>query len=415
MRRTLTILALVLPTAHAARGWAGGAYQINSQSAWSAGQADATVARVSTPEAMFYNPAGIAGIRGFAFTGGITFAQLAMTYDDVNPSGAQPANYEGVGPIPNLYAAWGISDRLTLGVGMFAPYGLGGDWTDGWAGRQRLQKAALRAMYFQPTLGWRLTDNLHVGIGVALVAGQMVMEQKIGLAEDTNPELSAGDIEATAEFTGHTLTVAPAIGVIYRPLRDFSVGLRYRMGVEPDFEGQVDFRDVPREFQAMLVDQDATMRDMPMPHAIQAGVAYNLGWLSAEADVNFTTWSQLDRLKLEFDDDALDNELKFDCKDTFSYHLGVEARLDRWVDRLRVRAGAAYETTPFPTETIHPFVPDTGSVNVALGSSYQFGSWDLSAAFVRRAFLEGDSKLATLQARYGGRIDFFGLSATYQR
>lgn len=414
MRRTLALLALLLPSAPAVRSWAGGAYQINAQSAWSSGQADATVARVSTPDAIFYNPAGIAGIRGFSFTAGVSVAQLSMTYTDANSPATPSASYTSVGPIPNLYGAWGLSEQLTLGIGVFAPYGLGGNWTEGWAGRQRMQRAALRAMYIQPTLGWRMSDRFQIGVGVAVVPGQVMMEQKIGLVQDTMLELSDGDVEATAHFEGYTVAVSPAIGLRYSATPDLSVGLRYRMGAEPDFEGRADFRGAPREFQEMLVDQKATMHDMPFPHSVQAGVAYTLGWLAAEADVNFTTWSQLDRLELTMEDDRLDNELKFECEDTFSYHLGFEARLDQWVERLRVRAGAAYEPSPFPSETIHPFLPDTGSVNIALGTSYQFGSWELSAAFSRRAFLEGESQLATLQAQYSGRIDFFGLSGTYR-
>ncbi|MDZ8224960.1 outer membrane protein transport protein [Nostoc sp. ChiVER01] len=54
--------------------------------------------------------------------------------------------------LPNLYAAWSVSDRLKLGIGINVPFGLSSKYDSNWVGRYQAVESKLTTININPTV-----------------------------------------------------------------------------------------------------------------------------------------------------------------------------------------------------------------------------------------------------------------------
>ena len=137
--------------------------------------------------AIFFNPAGLADMRGRTMTFGATgISPLGSFIDDLLGEETDMDN-DTIIPVPHLYAVYGITDRLTAGIGAFAPYGLATKWPDTFAGRFNGFDNELRSIYIQPTLAYQLHDRISIGAGFDFVIGSVEINQRLDLSAQAAP------------------------------------------------------------------------------------------------------------------------------------------------------------------------------------------------------------------------------------
>jgi len=114
----LPVLGVVLTTtdAHAA------GFALDVQSARGTGMGSAVTAFINDSSAIFYNPAGIAQGKGFDAQAGVML--IAPSFKYTNRSGESTSTKFEIVPPVHAYAAAGITDDLSVGVGVFTPFGL---------------------------------------------------------------------------------------------------------------------------------------------------------------------------------------------------------------------------------------------------------------------------------------------------
>jgi long-chain fatty acid transport protein len=406
-RRALGIAAAGALVARAApeQGAHAAGTALDVQSARDTAMAGAVTASIDDSSAIFYNPAGIAQGRKIDVEVGDTVIMPTFRFRDV--SGVSTQTDFHASPPFQLYESGGVTDRISIGVGVFTPFGLTIPWPSNWEGNRLVTRSTLATYDFNPTVAYRF-GALRVGAGAQLVRATVDLQKKIetGVAE--------ADVELGAATWGFGGNVGAELEAIPQYL---SLGVHYRSAVTLAFTGEAHFDDVPPPFQSLLRDQyvKTTLVD---PDTFQMGVASRpIQSLLIEADVVWYGWAKFRAISIAFPADASGqlgastSEPK-NWHDTVNGHLGGELSIDRhW----QVRAGFEFDPSPSPASTLLPDVPDADRLNVAGGAGYLDSSgFGLDLGYQHIFAFTKTSTAPSLPGTYGGSAEIVGLSLIYK-
>lgn len=227
------LVALVgAPAALAAQG-----YSVNEHGSCAMGRAGTGVASpCADGSAIFFNPAGLAGatpgqwvvsagVTGIAPRGGFTDEATGLRTDMKNL----------LIPVPAAFIQRGISDRVSAGIGMFAPYGLTTEWPSNSQVRFRGYKSTIRAIYIQPTLAVKVSSQVKLGAGFDVNFLHLGLRQRVDLFDQqAAPGVTFGNLGfqrgtdiADVELTGNGTGVGYHVGGIFQYDKHVSFGVRF--------------------------------------------------------------------------------------------------------------------------------------------------------------------------------------------
>ncbi|TXD31383.1 hypothetical protein FRC96_21220 [Lujinxingia vulgaris] len=357
--KALSVAALGVMCLWGAPALAGG-YAQGTQGAASAGVAGAMTARPDSPEAGYYNPAGLALRPGWGAMVGT--GAIFPTLFHVDPESGERTRAENdLAFVPHLHASWRPGERVGLGLSVGVPYGSSLRWPENWEGRFEAQAVSLRAFEAAPSLAIRPTRWLAFGAGPRVLLGSIGLERQIDVAR-------SGE-EARVQLSANAWGLGAQAGVWVAPTRRLSFGLSWRSTVRLNFSGIADFSDVPPELSEQARDTAFTTT-IVLPDRIVLGGAWELG---ADAivslDVEYNRWSANEHFEVDFEDEQVDdiNEAR-GWRDTFGMRVGVEYASPQ--GGLVMRSGFAIDPSPAPAEAISPAQPDTDRYIASLGVAY---------------------------------------------
>ena len=86
--------------------------------------------------------------------------------------------------VPNFFLSRRLTENTGVGIGVYAPYGLGTKWPNdrSFEGRFLGYNTSLKSIYVQPTIGYQLSDRLKVGFGVAFIHSLVELHQRADLS-----------------------------------------------------------------------------------------------------------------------------------------------------------------------------------------------------------------------------------------
>jgi len=212
--RVLSGLFLPLALGASSFVWSAGAevpvIAISSQGTSNANSAEANDASV-----LFYNPAGMARLRGtnvsqpFALIAastkvenkGTTRAQDMGQAPDTGPTadcskydcmsaanpkpampavGPQPSGiFPAVLPVGALFATTPYNDSISLGIGVFSPGGGNLNYKSDWFGRYFIDSVAIETININPSMSIRFDDKHSIGFGVSAILGHAKFKKPI--------------------------------------------------------------------------------------------------------------------------------------------------------------------------------------------------------------------------------------------
>src|SRR5256714_10462673 len=175
--RYALVLFAAMPTLLGARG-----FGIYEQGPCAMGRAGAGVAApCSDGSAMFFNPAGLAGLTGGHVTIGVTLLDVQGGFtDDVFQQKTKLD--DPLLAIPQVYISYAATPKLGVGVGLFAPYGLETNWPTAFDGRFAGYKNIIKSVYIQPTLAYQVSPRLSLDGGSANGLGNVGLNHGLDLA-----------------------------------------------------------------------------------------------------------------------------------------------------------------------------------------------------------------------------------------
>ncbi len=387
----------------------GAGFALYEYSARGTAMGGATVANKAEPASLAVNPALITELDG-------TQAQLGLTVVTANAkttvAGQQRGLKNDVWYLPNFYVTQKWSDQVSVGLGGFSRYGLGGEYKnwETWAGSQLAYKVKLETFSFTPTIAVKANDEFSVAMGLEAMV--------IGFTQ--NSTLMPGPAaNATAyEISGSGVSWGGNFSFIYRPewAEKWSLGAMYRTKVKQNLNGRI---HAGMEYAARNIFDDDAKGAITLPDSLTAGVSFRpTDDLILEAGIVGTFWSAYDQILIEYSDRESTPTIhnKKDYKDTYRLNLGAEYNLNpNWA----VRAGYVFDKSPINKHEMDTLVPVDDRHIASVGAGYHNDTWsvDLSYSHIFAKNLSGNSnsQFGSVPMKYtDGRSDMYGITVGYK-
>lgn len=399
MKMTRPIVAWLMLLSTAALG-AG--FKLDVHGSRATGMAGAVTALIDDPSAIYYNPAGLAGRAGFQAQLGVTLI-LPMINFSSSETGEVTAGPLALSSPPHLHLAFGITEDLAIGVGVFSPFGASGNWPTDWEGRFKAIKSQLQIFDVNPTIAYRLHPRLKLGAGFNAVRGTVLIERALDFGD------TEGGVRLGGGAWGFGWNVGVQLEVVEKRL---FFGGAYRGPATMNFEGNAHFDKVPVELGARIKDQPITAQ-VVLPTTANFGLTLvPMDTLKLSLDADYVEWSSFTELAIQFENPDLTVPLKKKWLDQVSVHVGAEYNVTRSV---AARLGVVYDPAPTPLNTLTPDLPDSTRIKVTAGIGWQHQNGlgvDLGYQFV--ALTGAASTAPGFQGTYGGTAQVLGLTLSYK-
>lgn len=387
----------------------GAGFGLYEYSARGTAMGGATVANKAEPASLAVNPALITELDG-------TQAQLGLTVVTANAkttvAGQERGLKRDIWYLPNFYITQKWSDQVSVGLGGFSRYGLGGEYKnwETWAGSQLAYKVKLETFSFTPTIAVKANDEFSVAMGLEAMV--------IGFTQNSTLMPGAAANATAYEISGSGVSWGGNFSFIYRPewAEKWSLGAMYRTKVKQNLNGRI---HAGQEFAPRNIFDDDAKGAITLPDSLTAGISFRpTEDLILEAGIVGTFWSAYDQILIEYSDRESTPTIhnKKDYKDTYRLNLGAEYNLNpNWA----VRAGYVFDKSPINAHEMDTLVPVDDRHIASVGAGYHNDTWsvDLSYSHVFAKNLSGNSnsQFGSVPMKYtDGRSDMYGLTVGYK-
>ena len=356
-------LALVAPTDSNAQ-----AIRFQPQGARAAGQGNAFAAQADDPSAIHYNPAGLTQVEGIQSVLGANVLGGSVKFK--SPTGVDSrGDFSGSvswPPPSNFYlsanlAAIGLPrlSSVTIGIGLTSPFGLNTRYPLDGPFRTAVTSAALPLIAINPTIAYKISDDLSVGIS----ANIYTFASFLGEGHGEQKQISAGALGipsgALVELNGMGTGAGMTAGLLYSPMRNkagkpiLSIGAVYHSQAVVPLNGALLVNG------AKIADGSA---DLVLPQIFTGAVAIwpvrtgEREW-KVELDVEYVGWSLHRNLDVRLAGGATIPQPR-QWKNVPVIALGTEYKwfnpswLPHW--EVAVRSGYTYTEDPIPDSTFNP-------------------------------------------------------------
>lgn len=392
---TLAMLTGLLATSQQA---AAAGFALSEQGASGMGNAYAGAAAVAEDAStIFFNPAGMTYlpdnqlvIAGHAIKPSVDFSNHGSRSTVGSPmTGGDGGDAGDWVFVPNLYYAKAVTERLRLGIGVFAPFGLKTEYSDGWVGRYHALKSDNNTLNFNPAMAFKVSDQVSLGAGLDYqrVEAELTNALDFGSICYGTPGLGAANCNALhitpqqsdgyTKVKGSDWSWGYNVGLIVQPTSSTRVGLSYRSEIKHQLHGHASFSGVPGPFATNPRFADGKITadlNLPAMASLSAFHQLNDRW-DVLADVTWTEWSAFRELRVIRDSGPLSGQTLSvqpeNWHDSTRLSLGANYR---YSDALKLRAGVAYDESPVPNRDRTPRIPDNDRTWLALGANYRFNT-----------------------------------------
>ena len=360
------------------QAWAGGV-SFTEQGAAASGKANAFTGEASDPSAIFYNPAGITQLPGTQLMIGTSIVKLDSTFRS-STSGESTQLQDQFPIIPHFYITHRFKqwdERVSVGLGVYTPFGIVVDWPDNWQGRFNTTDARLRVTVYNPTVAYQVTPEFSAAAGIRIADAGAEFEQKF-------PQIIFGENKVRV----HDLEAHPVgwnVGFLYH-LKEIStsVGLQFRSELQAKFNGSADFTGP----DAFFIENTKFHTSVKLPPQLILGVSTKAipRW-TINADIEWEGWRTVGSIPKSFDTTtgSFVAQSNFNSqglrlwKNSYVFRLGAEYAA---TDRIALRGGFFYDQTPIPKETFDPTIPNADLYALTAGLGYKWEATSVDIAYL---------------------------------
>jgi long-chain fatty acid transport protein len=380
-----------------------GGFLVALQGQRQTGMAELGTGFLNGPSTLFFNPGGLSFLDDkFALELGISPIKSSVAFQYEAPS-----TYEAITDNPislpfAFYATGKVNDKLSLGLGVYTPYGSSTVWGDDWVGRNILQDISLMTIYIQPTVSYQITDKLGIGIGLNYVYGSVTLNKGLPL-QNTEGEEGQVNIEGSTSSFGFNA------GIFFQATEKFSVGATYRSEVVMSVEGGDAKFDVPTSLATNFPPTNKFDAELPLPASYNLGFGYQVSdKLKLGFDVNYVIWSSYKSLDFDFYENTeslqdISQEKKY--SDAFIYRIGGEYVVS---EKFIARLGFYYDTPVADQNYYVPDTPDAHKFGYTAGFSFMPNEkFSIDASFLYVMALEREGNY--LPENFSGTYKYNGI------
>lgn len=441
-RSVLLLLFAGVPAVLAAQGFA-----VNELGICTMGRAGVSAA-IPCPDgsAIWFNPAGLTTLTG---------THISVSGTLIRPFGGFTEDVSGIKTdmpsqsylVPSGYVTRRLGQRLTAGIGVFAPYGLGTKWPTTFIGRFDGYHTSIKSIYIQPTVAYQVTPRLSLGLGVAYIHSNIELQQRVDLSQQTvtgQPfTFAALGIPTYTDFADATLKatgtgIAFNGGITFKVNDQLTVGGHFITRKTIKYTGTVAFNQIltnlvlppgnPITGTTLPVDAlvgpefvpggplsaGAASTAITMPDQGTIGFAYKVRpqW-TFMAEYQQIVWGWFNSLTIDFANPlTLDRTLYEGYRDSHAIRTGLEYVRAKSTFRL----GYLYHTAAAPVQTVTPLLPEgpRNEFTIGYGADLTGGLHvDLAYQFIKQQDRRGRAYTSFNNGLYQFGANLFGAGLSY--
>ncbi|WP_455241546.1 OmpP1/FadL family transporter [Petrachloros mirabilis] len=345
--------------------------RIQGQGTAASAMGNAFAAQADDASALHYNAAGMTQLRGVQFMAGALISGGVTTF--TSPGGVTVTgdrNGSAAWPPPgHTYITANLKDMgltalgdLTAGIGVTVPFGSLNRWPVDGPFRSATTFSTLPLLDVKPTLAYRLTENVSIGVGADIytfsglvgeghIERQSVWPGGLGIPAGSRVELSGRD--TAAGFNA---------GLLYTALRNgdgkplVNIGIVYRSQATLHLKGTLLANG------ALVSDATATF---VLPQILTGAIAIwpirtNEREWKVEVDVDHVGWKSVRNLDVHLSNGVTIPQ-PLNWQNTYALMVGTEytwlsvPSMPGW--EVALRAGYTYQQNQMPDLTFDPAVP----------------------------------------------------------
>ena len=398
----------------------GSGFAVYTQGASALGQADAVIAHADDPSAIFFNPALINKLEGTQIENGVTLLFPSQEFRSTATGNTFRTETAVFYPL-TVFATHKFNDKISAGLGIFSPFGLGSKWGNSWEGRYIATSSKLKTFNINPAVSYKITPNITLAAGVDFLLLDATLEKRLNLPALGSPG---------TKFKGDGNGVGYNLGILYDINKDISLGASYRSEIKVYVTGDATF-DLPPgtpSFISTLFPNTSGNSHITLPQVAHAGVAYKgFNRLTLETGMRWEGWSSFKELRINFDQPVAGSPTSIterNWHDVYSANLGAKYQLNNTVALL---AGYLYGGNPVPDKTFDPVIPSANTHLFTVGTNIKHKKMRIDIAYGYQ-LLEGRSKnnavddnpsdgilnaATSANGKYNENIHMIGISLTY--
>ena len=347
-------LSLFLITCLSLPAWAGGLW-ISEFGAPAMGRAGAGAeAGVDDASTSIYNPASMTRLDGSKFmaTAGFVWseAEFDVSRSSVLNGTENGGDAGGLAPTASAFYVRPLNDRWWFGTNFYGLTGSALEYEEDWVGRFQATEVELVFLGLQPTVGYKVNDQLSIGASVLL--GYTALELTVAVPNATTP-LTGPAGRATVD--GNDIEIGWGLGAMWTVSSATRLGLIYQSELNPSYSGDVKL--VP---SGIDVGVDT---DLPLAAFARLGLyhEFNPDW-TGHLTFGWEDWDALDSLLLTTESRGVVANRDWD--DTYHYAAGLTHTVnERWT----LQGGISYDTNPVDKTSRTADLPVDRQVRYAFG------------------------------------------------
>lgn len=412
MIRKAVLFSILLIALFCSSGYPAG-FLVYNQDAASSGMANAFTAIADNASAVFYNPAGINQLEGTQLRSGFMLYYPNASFRGAE-SGERTDMHDDISALLSGYLTHKINDKISIGGGVFSPFGLVTDWPSRWEGDYVSTYAQMRTVFVNPVISIQVHPRLSLAAGINYVYADFKIRR--GIDPYRMMGLPFGTTLGQITLDGSdNCSWGYNLGILFHINDQWSLGVSYRSKVNLNMDGRANYR-LPRFLQRLFPATDISPR-MELPPILSVDIATHLWdkWTFG-AGVLWTGWSVFDELAPNFENDLLIppsmKSVPQDWRDVFAFRLGAQYQFNpTWV----FRGGYIYDQTPVPERTLSPMVPDSDANLLSLGIGYTKNNFVIDTSCMAVFFSDRHTRrnVDGLNGKYTATTITFLMSFTY--
>ena len=412
------------------------AFQLMEGNASGLGNAYAGSAAVAEDAStVYYNPAGMSRLpgRNVAFSvdavrPSAEFSNRGSTAAALSPLGGNGGDAGEWAAVPAGYFTMQITDALTFGLGVGAPFGLKTEYSPSWVGRFHAVKSEIKTININPSLSFKVNDKLAIGGGISYQNIDADLTSMVNysavIAQASSNALLIPGVSGRAKIEGDDNAWGWNIGLLYQLTPTMRIGLAYRSTMDYTLKGSARFA-APDSGNAggnaIIAGFNSTRAgrvraDVELPDSATLSVVEKISdrW-TMMGDISWTGWSTLQSLKVNNVNGTTVSNEELRWRDTWRVAFGG---IYAYTDAIALKFGLAWDQSPVRDSTRLPRVPDENRVWLSFGAQWKptpASAVDVGYAhlFVKDAKVHNDGGSAAgkglLAGEYDNSVDIIGI------
>ncbi|MFH0260313.1 outer membrane protein transport protein [Vibrio barjaei] len=353
-KRTPLSLAVVLGLLSSTQVSAAG-FQLAEYSATGLGRAFAGEAAIAdNASAQWRNPAMLTYLEGTQISGGVLYVDpnIDVTGTSSKFGYTEAKDIAHSAPVPNLYVSHQINDSFTAGLALGSNYGMETELDSSFLATQYGNQAKVMTVEAVASLGYKINEQFSIGGGIRFVTGEGHFGASVPVA-GTDLKYMEGKDSSWGYQLGAAWQINP----------DNRIGIAYKSKVTMDFEGDASGLLVPNQSIGGTLS-------VPLPATLELASFHQLNekW-AVHGSINWTQWSDFDKLVAEYDNGMSDHIKGEYWKDSYRFALGTTYSLNK---KVTLRGGVAYDMSAVDDKYRTTTIPETDRTWLSAGASYAF-------------------------------------------